>query len=181
MFFRNLRALIFGLAAGLSSISFTFGQDTTKTQVATDAEVTPLGPALSFSAIQAAGFHATVQSTGEIFRVAFPIDSDRPEALFVFPTMDWSLRLGVAADITNTGDDSLRVYGEINRNMWSQGYVLIPPGATRTLYVFIHPRNSPLPPSLRPLMACSAFRAARCNFGQRPISTLEQSPVSESS
>ncbi len=141
----NLRMLLvhsFGLSVGLVSVCLAFGQVT-----ATDADVAPLGPVIDASFIEAAGLHANVDAVGNAFHVTFAAFSGRPKALFVFPTKNFSHRLGLAVDITNEGRQALRVYGQINMSEWTQGYALVPAEATRTLYIYMF-RSQITPPDV---------------------------------
>ena len=101
-------------------------------------DVQPEGPVISTATIRKSGAGgAVVTSTHKSFRVQFPTSEGKPWALFSFQPADLSDRMGMACDVKNTGRDPVRVYGELNENMWVAGYVVVPPGQTGTLYIFL--------------------------------------------
>ncbi|MGO8789540.1 MAG: hypothetical protein ACLQVL_19430 [Terriglobia bacterium] len=58
----------------------------------------------------------------------------------------------MACDIKNVGSEPARVYGELNANMWVAGYVVVTPGQTGTLYIFLQRK------SFNPASAEAAFQ-----------------------
>jgi hypothetical protein len=93
-----------------------------------------------------------VTSAGKSFRVQFPQGERKPRALFSFGPLDLTERMGMACDITNAGREPVRVFGEMNENLWVAGYIVVPPGQTRTLYIFLQRR------AFSPASADAAFK-----------------------
>jgi hypothetical protein len=120
-----------------TSLAAAQAQATASAATSPPAYLLPLGPAIEPHSITPAALNAAVHPIGKTFLISYPADDKRPQALLVFPTMDLSKRLGLAVEINNPGSGALRIYGELNRNMWSRDYVLIPAKATRTLYIFV--------------------------------------------
>jgi hypothetical protein len=96
----------------------------------------PEGPA--FGPVQAAADAATRVRPADPgrFDVTFVAGGAAASATFSFPGTDINDRLGVALDLTNRGANAARVYADLNADTWVRGYVTVPPGRTRTLYVF---------------------------------------------
>ena len=96
----------------------------------------PEGPAVE--AVQVAGDGATIAPARgkNNFQINFPASTAKPAAIFTFKEMDVNERLGLAADIKNSGREAVRVFADLNGNTWVRGYVTVLPGKTATLYVF---------------------------------------------
>jgi hypothetical protein len=129
--------LSIGILLAFTSIATARAQSTASAANLPLAYLLPLGPAVEAHSVTAAGLNAAVHPVGKTFQISYPADDSRPQALLIFPTMDLSKRLGLAVEIKNPGTAALRVYGELNRNMWSRDYALIPAHAARTLYIFV--------------------------------------------
>jgi len=108
------------------------GSDTDKGGVDTQ----PQGPA--FARVSVLGDGATLgPSTGDgRVDVGFPAGDGKPAAIFSFTPTDINDRLGVALDISNRGSQPVRVFADLNQDTWVRGYVTVPAGKTRSLYVF---------------------------------------------
>ncbi|HMD60558.1 MAG TPA: hypothetical protein VKG78_03970 [Opitutaceae bacterium] len=96
----------------------------------------PQGPA--FGDVRVSGDGAALGPSREDgrFEIGFPAGGGKPAAVFTFAPADINGRLGVAIDIRNTGRGPVRVFADLNQDTWVRGYVTVPPGRTRTLYVF---------------------------------------------
>jgi|CZKI01.1.fsa_nt_gi hypothetical protein len=96
----------------------------------------PQGPA--FQNVRVSGDGATLgPSRGDgRFEIGFPTGDGKPSAVFTFAQTDINDRLGVAVDIANSGRQPVRVFADLNLDTWVRGYVTVPPGRTRTIYVF---------------------------------------------
>lgn len=124
------------LALALLQGCLNTGQDNADEKTSGGIDTQPQGPA--FSEVRASGEGATVAPAGKEgrFEVAFPAGEGKPAALFSFAESDINDRLGIALDVTNGGSHALRVFADLNQDTWVRGYVTVPPGKTRTLYVF---------------------------------------------
>ncbi len=112
-------------------------------------ETRPEGPPAS--SVQATGDGAEVTPVGEgRFVLEFPASPARPSALFTFPETGLNDRLGLAADITNNGTQEVRIFGDINQDMWMRGYVTVAPGRTAALYVLARHQTSGVWPQIGP-------------------------------
>src|ERR1017187_5610533 len=102
----------------------------------------PEGPAVE--AIKVSGDGATVATADGMGRFAlkFPAQDGKPAAIFFFADTSLVDRLGMALDITNTGPLPVRVFADINQDMWLRGFVTVAPGKTGTLYVLARLRTS---------------------------------------
>ena len=101
-------------------------------------DIHPEGPSIPIATIRKSEAEgAVVTAAGKSFRVRFPKGERKPRALFSFKALDLTERMGMACNITNAGREPVRVYGEMNENMWVAGYIVVPPGQTRTLYIFL--------------------------------------------
>ena len=112
------------------------GRDTVDDKTSGGIDTQPQGPA--FSVVEVSGDRPTVahaRAEGR-FEVAFPASDGNPSAHFSFAETDINDRLGIALDVSNEGSHALRVYADLNQDTWVRGYVTVPPGKTRTLYVF---------------------------------------------
>ena len=107
-----------------------------------DFDTRPEDPAVS--ALQVEGEGATVLPGAEKNRctIRFSPQPGRPAALLSFADLPLTDRLGVALDVTNTGSQPVRVFGDLNEINWLRGYVTVPPGRTETLYVFARLKTS---------------------------------------
>jgi hypothetical protein len=116
-------------------------------------DVQPEGPSIRIATIRKSGAEgAVVTAAHKSFRVWFPKGQRKPQALFSFKPIDLTKHMGMACDIANTGREPVRVYGELNENMWVAGYVVVPPGQTRTLYIFLQRKE------FSPAFADAAFK-----------------------
>jgi hypothetical protein len=84
------------------------------------------------------------------FDLRFPASSGRPSARFTLPELPLADRLGIAVDVTNTGDNPVRLFGDINQDMWMRGYVTVPPGKSATLYILARLKSSAQWPAIGP-------------------------------
>jgi len=101
-------------------------------------EVEPQGPSIPIAAIRKSEADgAVVAAAHQSFHVRYPQGKRKPRAVFSFKALDVTERLGMACDITDAGSEPVRLYGELNENIWVAGYVVVPPGQTRTLYIFL--------------------------------------------
>lgn len=101
-------------------------------------DVQPEGPVIGTAFIQKSAAGGTVVTAAhKSLRVRFPTSGGRPLALFSFKPVDLSDRVGMALDIKNTGPEPVRVYGQLNANMWVGGYVVVPKRETRTLRILL--------------------------------------------
>ena len=108
----------------------------------------PEGPPVG--GIRAAGDAGTVSvgGAGGDFSVDMPAQAGSPAALLTFGDTSLADRLGMALDVTNTGSRAVRVFADINRDIWMRGYVTVPPGRTAALYVFDRLETSAVWPQL---------------------------------
>ena len=106
--------------------------DTTRGGVDTQ----PQGPAFADVQVSVDGATALPGPGTGSFDLGFPASSEKPAAVLTFASSDINDRLGVAADITNNGSQEVRVFADLNQDTWVRGYATVPPGKTRTLYVF---------------------------------------------
>ncbi len=102
-------------------------------------DAAPNGPSVEPSSIKFTGKSAliTPARSGDRFRVRFTPGNGKPSAVFSFKGLDLSDRLGLAVDINNLGHQMVRVFGQLNDNIWVAGYVLAQPGGDCTLYILL--------------------------------------------
>jgi len=102
----------------------------------------PEGPVIPAETMQTSGTGgAVVTFKHKSFRVRFPAGEGKPHALVSFKPAELTNRLGLACDIKNRGREPVRVYGELNANLWVAGYIVVPPGHTSTLYIFLQRKS----------------------------------------
>jgi hypothetical protein len=98
-------------------------------------ETRPEGPAVKTVQISSDGAKEIVMR-GRKFAVTFPARSGKPAAVFSFKETDINDRMGMALDLKNPGPEPVRVFADLDGDLWVQGYVTVPPDQTRTLYIF---------------------------------------------
>jgi hypothetical protein len=108
----------------------------------------PEGPAVAATLARADGAAVTLSVAAGGFALRFPSPSERPSALFSLPDTPLADRLGLAVDLTNTGRRAVRVFGDINQDMWMRGYVTVPPGRTATLYILARLKSTAVWPQI---------------------------------
>jgi hypothetical protein len=118
------------------------GRDAARKSAGDGIDTRPEGPAVE--AVKVSGDGATVGDTDPSGRVpvSFAAQDGKPAALFYFADTSLVVRLGMALDITNRGPRPVRVFADINQDMWLRGYVTVAPGRTGTLYVLARLRTS---------------------------------------
>jgi hypothetical protein len=99
-------------------------------------ETTPRGATVEAVKASAQGAIVTPsQETGR-FLLSFPAGHGKPAATFTFDNVDITDRLGLALDVKNISHQPVRVYADLNGNIWARGFAVVEPGQTGTLYVF---------------------------------------------
>jgi hypothetical protein len=101
----------------------------------TGIDTSPEGPALNAVQISSDGAKEVGMKGGK-FTVTFPVSSGKPAAVFSFKETDIDDRMGMALDLKNPGPEPVRVFADLDGDLWVQGYVTVPPDQTRTLYIF---------------------------------------------
>ena len=146
--------LVLGCLPFLLLPSSLGGADTARSPLSSlGSDLQPEGPSIRIAAIRKSGAEGAVVTTAhKSFRVRFSRGERKPQALFSFKPLDLTERRGMACDIADTGSEPVRVYGELNENMWVAGYVVVPPGQTRTLYIFLQRKE------ISPAFADAAFK-----------------------
>jgi hypothetical protein len=124
------------LAALLLSGCVHSARDDSDAMTSGGVDTQPLGPA--FENVRASGQGATVVPAAAEgrFRLRFPSSDGNPAADFTFAPEDINDRLGIALDVANRGDLPVRIFADLNMDTWVRGYATVPPGGTRTVYVF---------------------------------------------
>ncbi|MGC9998576.1 MAG: hypothetical protein ABSE21_00620 [Bryobacteraceae bacterium] len=99
-------------------------------------EIPPQGQAVEAVKVSAQGAIVTPSREQDLFLLKFPAGHGKPAATFSFKEIDINDRLGLALDIKNTSRKPVRVYADLNGNIWARGFAVVEPGKTGTLYVF---------------------------------------------
>ena len=73
--------------------------------------------------------------------VVFFKDSDRSSVSFTFAPVDLSLATGIVVRVRNRGDETIRVFGRLNNNLWVTNYVTVPPGEIASLQIFLQRKS----------------------------------------
>ena len=114
--------------------------DDASTGVGIDTQ--PEGPAVGVTSVSGNGATVAPADDRGRFAVGFPAQGGSPAADFTFAETSVADRMGLALDVSNTGRHPVRVFADINGDTWMRGYVTVPPGKTRTLYVLARLKTS---------------------------------------
>lgn len=98
--------------------------------------ITPQGRAVKSVKVFAHGAIVTPSKGTNLFLLSFPAGHGKPAATFTFKEIDINDRLGLALDVKNTSQQQVRVYADLNGDIWARGFAVVEPGQTGTLYVF---------------------------------------------
>jgi hypothetical protein len=128
------------LLPGCIHIGRNVTDDGASTAIGIDTQ--PEGPAAAVTGVSGDG--ATVAPADEKgrFALGFPAQGGRPAANFNLADTSMADRMGLALDVTNTGRHPVRVFADLNNDTWMRGYVALPPGKTRTLYILARLKTS---------------------------------------
>ncbi len=97
----------------------------------------PEGPPIAAARTLADGAAVAQPDGGGRFVVTFPAGHGKPAVTFSLRETALDDRLGVALDVTNLGRRDIRVYAELNGNIWVRGFADAAPGKPATVYVFL--------------------------------------------
>jgi hypothetical protein len=122
----------FVAALGVALLS---GCASTASRAPIGVETGPDGPALKTVLVSSDGAKSVV-AHGRKFTVTFPVSGGKPAAIFSFKETDINDRMGMALDVKNPGPGQVRVFADLDGDLWVQGYITVAPDQTRTLYIF---------------------------------------------
>lgn len=110
----------------------------------------PEGPAVIATLISTDGATSGPSPSTGVYNLRYPASSGRPAARLSLPELSLADRLGIAVDVSNTGWNPVRLFGDINQDMWSRGYVTVAPGQSATLYILARLKSSAVWPAIGP-------------------------------
>jgi hypothetical protein len=113
-------------------------------------DTSPEGPAAVATLASVDWATAREASAPGAYDLRFPASSGRPSALFTLPDVPLADRLGLAVDVTNTGGTPIRLFGDLNHDMWMRGYVTVPAGQRATLFILARLKSSGEWPAIGP-------------------------------
>ncbi len=138
-------SVLFGLVGGSAPI----GADTTAVKsvvraggVPASGEPTELD--LKHSSIKTTD--ASFSEAGDSATVVFLKGHNRPSVSFSFASLNLSSATGILVQLRNRGNQSVRVFGELNNNPWVSDFVTVEPGKVEGLRIFLqrtsfYPKN----------------------------------------
>ena len=138
--FVAIGGVLFGLVLGPGAVSGdSSGKNSDIKAGDVPASVSPVDLDLGKANVSTAA--ASFSHAGGSGMVMFFKDSDRPSVSFAFAPVDLSLATGIAVRLRNRGDQSVRVFGRLNNNLWVTNYVTVPPGDFASRRIFLQRKS----------------------------------------